>query len=171
MEKANIPLAPLRRSLTSAIAKEFPAQSPAPQQVSVHRDLQALIKDAEKLRTSAGDSYVGVHHLLQALAQDGSGKAGKILKEQGLTVAKVRALVAQLRKGRKTESQAEGEGNLEYLKKYGRDLVSLAEAGKLDPVIGRDREIRRVIEVRYRCGICGVGGGLVGRVWLRILTY
>jgi ATP-dependent Clp protease ATP-binding subunit ClpB len=195
-----VPLQPLRRSINSAIAKDFPSQSPAPSQVSVHRDLQALVSAAEKLRADAGDSYVGAHHLLQALMQD--GKAGKLLKEQGLTVAKVRALVAAIRKGRKVESQAEGEGNYEYLKKYGRDLVAEAEkgawdvlmmvirmcvwwlirkggegarawpakgrnesgttkgitadfsklntTGKLDPVIGRDREIRRVIEVLSR---------------------
>jgi len=197
VEKANIALPPLRRSLGAAIAKEFPAQSPAPAQVSVHRDLQALVKAAEKLRADAGDSYVGVHHLLQALAAD--AKAGKLMKEQGLTATKVRALVAAIRKGRKVESQAEGEGAMEYLKKYGRDLVADAEKGKvracvgvvvvvvvvvvcvcgcgcvsvcpcwyiclsvclsltitpptnpqLDPVIGRDREIRRVIEVLSR---------------------
>ncbi len=148
VEKANVPLAPLRRSLASAIAKEHPSQSPAPAQLSVSKDLHALVQAAEKMRSAAGDSYVGVHHLLQALAQD--AKAGKVLKEQGLTLSKVKAVVAALRRGRRVESQSEGEGNYENLKKYGRDLVADAEKGKLDPVIGRDQEIRRVVEVLSR---------------------
>jgi len=100
------------------------------------------------MRSDAGDSYVGVHHLLQALVQD--AKAGKILKEQGLALNKVKGIVASLRKGRKTESRQEGESNFENLNKYGRDLVADAEKGKLDPVIGRDGEIRRVVEVLSR---------------------
>lgn len=146
--KANVPLAPLRRSLASAIAKEHPSQSPAPSQLSISKDLQTLVQAAERMRSDAGDSYVGVHHLLQALAQD--AKAGKVLKEQGLTLNKVKAVMAALRKGRKTESRQEGEGHFENLSKYGRDLVADAEKGKLDPVIGRDAEIRRVVEVLSR---------------------
>jgi len=100
------------------------------------------------MRSDAGDSYVGVYHLLQAPAQD--AKTGKVLKEQGLTLNKVKAVMAALRKGRKTESRQEGESNFENLNKYGRDLVADAEKGKLDPVIDRDAEIRRVVEVLSR---------------------
>lgn len=147
VEKANVPLASLRRSLATAIAKEHPSQTPAPSQLSISRELYALVRSAEKLRDEAGDSYVGVHHLLQALALD--GKAGRVLKDQGLTLSKVKAVVAALRKGRRTE-RTEGEGNFENLTKYGRDLIEAAEKGKLDPVVGRDAEIRRVVEVLSR---------------------
>ena len=146
--KANVPLAPLRRSLASAIAKEHPTQSPPPSQLSISKDLQTLVQAAERMRSDAGDSYVGVYHLLQAPAQD--AKTGKVLKEQGLTLNKVKAVMAALRKGRKTESRQEGESNFENLNKYGRDLVADAEKGKLDPVIDRDAEIRRVVEVLSR---------------------
>lgn len=107
-----------------------------------------MVRAADKMRSDGGDNYVGVHHLLQALAQD--TKAGKVLKEQGLTLGKVKAIIASIRKGRKVENQTEGEGSNEYLKKYGRDLVAAAEKGSLDPVIGRDKEIRRVVEVLSR---------------------
>jgi len=146
--KANVPLAPLRRSLASAIAKEHPTQFPPPQP-ALH--LQGLAdvgpsggKDAERRRRFL------CRGLPPAAGTREDAKTGKVLKEQGLTLNKVKAVMAALRKGRKTESRQEGESNFENLNKYGRDLVADAEKGKLDPVIDRDAEIRRVVEVLSR---------------------
>ncbi len=103
---------------------------------------------AEQAATKAGDSYVTAERLLFGLAV-ADGKASEILKKAGLTPQKLEAAIAELRKGRTAQSSS-AEDSYDALKKYARDLTEDARKGKLDPVIGRDEEIRRTIQVLSR---------------------
>src|SRR5438132_12433851 len=104
---------------------------------------------AEKVAEKAGDSYVTVERLLLALALDKDSEAGKILARAGVTPQNLNAAINALRKGRTADS-ASAESAYDALKKYARNLTEAARAGKLDPVIGRDDEIRRTIQVLSR---------------------
>src|ERR1019366_817830 len=104
---------------------------------------------AEKAGKKAGDSFVTVERLLLALALEKDSEAGKILSLAGVTPQNLNAAIEALRKGRTADSSS-AENTYDALKKYGRDLTDAARAGKLDPVIGRDEEIRRVIQVLSR---------------------
>ena len=103
---------------------------------------------ADQAATKAGDSYVTAERLLFGLAI-ADGKASEILKKAGLTPQKLEAAIAELRKGRTAQSSS-AEDQYDALKKYARDLTEEARKGKLDPVIGRDEEIRRTIQVLSR---------------------
>jgi ATP-dependent Clp protease ATP-binding subunit ClpB len=112
---------------------------------------QRLLKDLDKAEDEAkklGDEYVSTEHLLLALAQD-KGAIGEALKSSGVTRDRILASLKDLRGGKKVTSQ-EAEDTYQALEKYGRDLTGAARAGKLDPVIGRDEEIRRVVQVLSR---------------------
>ncbi len=91
------------------------------------------------------DEYVSVEHLLLAMLDD-NGPAGKILKEFGVTRGRVTSALQQVR-GHQRVTTPNPEATYEALERYGRDLTQYAAQGKLDPVIGRDEEIRRVIQV------------------------
>ncbi len=104
---------------------------------------------AEQAADKAGDSFVTVERLLLALALDKDSEAGKILAKGGVTPQSLNAAINALRKGRTADS-ATAENAYDALKKYARDLTQAARDGKLDPVIGRDEEIRRTIQVLSR---------------------
>ncbi len=104
---------------------------------------------AEKAGEKAGDSFVTVERLLLALALEKDNEAGKILAKAGVTPQNLNAAINALRKGRTADS-ASAENAYDALKKYSRDLTQAAREGKLDPVIGRDEEIRRTIQVLSR---------------------
>jgi ATP-dependent Clp protease ATP-binding subunit ClpB len=108
-----------------------------------------LFDQAEKIAEKAGDSYVTVERLLVAIALDKDSDAGKILAAAGVTPNALNAAINDLRKGR-TADTASAENQYDALKKYARDLTQAARDGKLDPVIGRDEEIRRTIQVLSR---------------------
>ena len=108
-----------------------------------------LFADADASAKSAGDSFVTVERMLIALAGLSGSKAADALKQSGVTAKALEAAVAQLRQGRTADS-ANAEEGYEALKKYTRDLTADARSGKLDPVIGRDEEIRRAIQVLSR---------------------
>ena len=108
-----------------------------------------LFDQAEKIAEKAGDSYVTVERLLLALAMDKQTESGRILSQAGVNPQVLNAAIEDLRKGRKADN-ASAENSYEALKKYARDLTEAARAGKLDPVIGRDEEIRRSIQVLSR---------------------
>ncbi|MBL8558629.1 MAG: ATP-dependent chaperone ClpB [Hyphomonadaceae bacterium] len=110
--------------------------------------LARALDAAEQAATKAGDSYVTAERLLFALAL-GNDKAGEALKKAGVTPQSIENAIQQLRGGRTAQS-ASAEDNYEALKKYARDLTEDARKGKLDPVIGRDEEIRRTIQVLSR---------------------
>ena len=108
-----------------------------------------LFDSAEKIAKKAGDSFVTVERLLLALAMDKSSEAGKILSNAGVNPQALNGAIEDLRKGRTADS-ASAENQYDALKKYARDLTEVAREGKLDPVIGRDEEIRRTIQVLSR---------------------
>jgi ATP-dependent Clp protease ATP-binding subunit ClpB len=108
-----------------------------------------LFDNAEKIAEKAGDSYVTVERLLLAIALEKDSDAAKILARAGVTAQSLNAAIESLRKGRTADSQS-AENAYDALKKYARDLTQAARDGKLDPVIGRDEEIRRTIQVLSR---------------------
>jgi ATP-dependent Clp protease ATP-binding subunit ClpB len=108
-----------------------------------------LFDNAEKIAQKAGDSYVTVERLLLAIALEKGTEAARILAEAGVTPQSLNAAIEALRKGRTADS-ASAESQYDALKKYARDLTEAARDGKLDPVIGRDEEIRRAVQVLSR---------------------
>jgi len=117
-------------------------------QLYVDTNTTRLFDQAEKLAEKAGDSFVTAERLLLALAMNG-GAAGKILADAKLTPQGLNRAIEDIRKGRKADS-ASAESAYDALKKYARDITAAAREGKLDPVIGRDEEIRRTIQVLSR---------------------
>src|ERR1700735_5585841 len=118
-------------------------------QLYLDAGLSRVFTAAEKLAEKAGDSFVTVERLLLALAIEKDTEAGKILARAGVTPQNLNAAIEALRKGRTADS-ASAENAYDALKKYARDLTQAARDGKLDPVIGRDEEIRRTIQVLSR---------------------
>jgi ATP-dependent Clp protease ATP-binding subunit ClpB len=121
-----------------------------PGQVMITRRLAGLLEAAEREAKRLKDSYVSVEHLVMVLAEEGSASAaGRILASHGVTREAFLAALTKVR-GNQRVTSASPEGAYEALEKYGRDLVGEARAGNLDPVIGRDAEIRRVIQILSR---------------------
>ena len=118
-------------------------------QVYMAPELARALEQAEKIAEKSGDSYVTVERLLLALTIDKSTDAGKVLADAGVSAERLNEAINAIRKGRKADS-ANAEAGLEALKKYSRDLTAAAAEGKIDPVIGRDEEIRRAIQVLSR---------------------
>jgi ATP-dependent Clp protease ATP-binding subunit ClpB len=116
--------------------------------VRVGNDLRATIDAAEKEMGKLKDEFLSAEHYLLALA-DSKGAAGKLLKELGVTRDKLMQALQQVRGSQRVTDQ-NPEGKYQTLEKYGRDLTELARKGKIDPVIGRDNEIRRVMQVLSR---------------------
>jgi ATP-dependent Clp protease ATP-binding subunit ClpB len=116
--------------------------------VRVGNDLRATIEAAEKEMAKLKDEFLSAEHYLLALA-DSKGAAGKLLKEAGVTRDKLMQALQQVRGSQRVTDQ-NPEGKYQTLEKYGRDLTELARKGKIDPVIGRDNEIRRVMQVLSR---------------------
>jgi ATP-dependent Clp protease ATP-binding subunit ClpB len=116
--------------------------------VYLGRSLDTLLDRAEQYRKDFGDEYISIEHLVLAFAKD--DRFGKTLfQELGLNEQKLRTTIEQIRGSQKVTDQ-NPEGKYESLEKYGRDLTKLAREGKLDPVIGRDDEIRRTIQILSR---------------------
>ena len=118
-------------------------------QVYLSPEIARVFEQAEQIAEKAGDSFVTVERLLLALALANQTPAGKALAAGGVTPQKLNAAIEDLRKGRKADSASAEEG-YDALKRYARDLTAVAREGKLDPVIGRDDEIRRTMQVLSR---------------------
>ncbi|HML10338.1 MAG TPA: ATP-dependent chaperone ClpB [Stellaceae bacterium] len=118
-------------------------------QVYLSPELARILEQAEQIAEKAGDSFVTVERMLLALAMAKETPSGKALANAGVTPQSLNAAIEQVRKGRKADS-ASAEDSYDALKKYARDLTAAAREGKLDPVIGRDEEIRRTIQVLSR---------------------
>ena len=136
----------LVKQLNESILKSFPKVEGGQLQFSPNasQTLLSAISTAKKQK----DEYVATEHLFAALFESNS-KVGKMLKDQGLTKKDLAAAIQELRKGEKITS-ASAEGNFNALEKYANNLNQLAEDGKLDPVIGRDEEIRRLLQILSR---------------------
>jgi len=133
----------------AALAKRPKVSGGGAGQVYLDPALARVFDAAEKAGEKAGDSFVTVERLLLALALEKDSDAGKILKAAGVTAQNLNTAINALRKGRTADS-ASAENAYDALKKYARDLTQVARDGKLDPVIGRDEEIRRTIQVLSR---------------------
>src|SRR5829696_8242016 len=138
----------IRAQVDAWVAKQ-PKVSGAASQPEATRDLMRLFDTAEKAADKAGDSFVTVERLLLALAIEKDTEASKILARAGVTASGLNEAINTLRQGR-TADNVTAENAYEALKKYARDLTEAARDGKLDPVIGRDEEIRRTIQVLSR---------------------
>jgi ATP-dependent Clp protease ATP-binding subunit ClpB len=136
------------RATEQALTK-MPKVSGGASQPQPTRDLVRLFDTAQKIAQKAGDSYVTVERMLLAIATEKDTDAGRILAKAGVTPQSLNTAINELRKGR-TADNASAENAYDALKKYARDLTQAARDGKLDPVIGRDEEIRRAIQVLSR---------------------
>lgn len=117
-------------------------------QASAARSVEVALVDAQKIMSKMGDEYISTEHLLIAVAQ-GQSQAAGILKKFGATAQALTQAVPSVRGGAKVTSP-DAEGSYKALEKYSTDLTARAREGKLDPVIGRDKEIRRVIQILSR---------------------
>jgi ATP-dependent Clp protease ATP-binding subunit ClpB len=140
-------LAPLKTALQQALAN-LPKVEGNAGEVAISRDLNNLLNVTDKLAQKRNDAYIASEMFLLALADD-KGPTGRMLKQAGLTKPALEQAIEAVRGGEQVNSQ-EAEGQREALKKYTIDMTELARKGKLDPVIGRDDEIRRVIQVLLR---------------------
>jgi ATP-dependent Clp protease ATP-binding subunit ClpB len=118
-------------------------------QISFNRDSQAVLEKAEEISDKLGDEFITIERILQALMATENVPSSKIITNTGATLEGVAKAVTKLRKGR-TAANKNAEQNLQALKKFGIDYTERAEKGQLDPVIGRDEEIRRSIQVLSR---------------------
>lgn len=125
----------------------MPTQNPPPDDTSLSSASLKLLREAQSLQKTMHDSYIAQDHILLALVKEAS--IAPILKEVGLTEATLKTAIQQIRGNRRIESKKAEQG-FDALQKYAVDLTSLAEEGKIDPVIGRDNEIRRVVRILCR---------------------
>ncbi len=152
LEQAGADVEGLRAAVDSELARRPRVSGPgaAPGQVFLTQRLAGLLDIAQREADRLKDSYVSVEHLLLALADEGSRTAaGRRLAEFGVTTESFLSALTKIR-GNQRITSATPEGTYEALEKYGVDLVADARAGTLDPVIGRDAEIRRVIQILSR---------------------
>ncbi|TVR41388.1 MAG: AAA family ATPase [Planctomycetota bacterium] len=145
-EKAGADAQALHAELSRCLAT-IPVQDPPPAQITPDGALMRVLSAADKQQRARGDSHLTLDSLLRALADDGT--VGPILARHGLDAKHLDAAIGSLRQGRSVNSD-QGEDSFEALAKYAINVVEQARAGKLDPVIGRDEEIRRVIRVLSR---------------------
>ncbi|HVW93855.1 MAG TPA: Clp protease N-terminal domain-containing protein, partial [Devosia sp.] len=141
--------AKVARADTEAALRKIPSVSGDGSQLYLSREIARVFDTAEDAAKKAGDGYVTVERLLLALDIEKDTDAGKVLAAARVTPQGLNEAINELRKGRTADS-ASAENSYDALKKYSRDLTAEAKAGKLDPVIGRDEEIRRAIQVLSR---------------------
>jgi ATP-dependent Clp protease ATP-binding subunit ClpB len=139
----------VRDGVEQALARLPRVEGSGSGQVYLSPEAARLFDNAEQIAKKAGDSFVTAEYLLLALAMASGTQSARILKDAGVTAQNLNKAIADLRKGRTADS-ATAENQYDALKKYARDLTELARSGKLDPVIGRDEEIRRTIQVLAR---------------------
>ncbi|MEY2584630.1 MAG: ATP-dependent Clp protease ATP-binding subunit ClpB [Verrucomicrobiota bacterium] len=147
LEKMGVKVADLRARLTQDLAARPKIQGANVDQ-RVGNELRATIDAAEKEMAKLKDEFLSAEHYLLALA-DSKGPAAKLLKDAGVTRDKLMQALQQVRGSQRVTDQ-NPEGKYQTLEKYGRDLTEIARRGKIDPVIGRDNEIRRVMQVLSR---------------------
>ena len=147
LDKAGVSTPALQTAVDTYLSQQ-PSLTNAPDSVFLGKDLNGLLDRAETLKQSYGDSFISIEHLLLALADD--GRCGRqLLSQAGTDTSRLKTAINAVRGSQKVTDQ-NPEGTYESLEKYGRDLTSAARDGKLDPVIGRDEEIRRTIQILSR---------------------
>src|SRR5271155_1717392 len=144
LARAGVNVAALKTALTKAIGR-LPKVEGQGGEISISRDLNNLLNLTDKEAQKRGDQFIASEMFLLALTQD-KGETGKLLKQHGGTRQALEPAITAVR-GSEGVNSAEAEGQREALKKYTVDVTERAQSGKLDPVIGRDDEIRRVIQI------------------------
>ena len=147
LQKSGVDVARLKASVATALARE-PSVQGASTQPQISIGLRSTLDAADVVRQSLGDEYLSVEHFILG-ALKGDSPAGKLLKEAGLDEKKAREAITSVRGSQKVTDDSP-EGKYQTLEKYGTDLTARAQEGKIDPVIGRDHEIRRVLQVLSR---------------------
>ncbi len=147
LSKTGVDVAAFQASV-DAYLKQQPSLGSQPESVFLGRSLNSCLDRAETARDGFSDSYIAIEHLLLALADD--DRCGRqLLSQAGVDTTKLKEAITTVR-GNQTVTDQNPEGTYESLEKYGRDLTAAARDGKLDPVIGRDEEIRRTIQILSR---------------------
>jgi ATP-dependent Clp protease ATP-binding subunit ClpB len=147
LEKAGVDVGTLNQKIEAFTAGQ-PSLGAPPDNIYLGKGLNSVLDQADSLKNSFDDSYIAIEHLLLALAID--DRCGKqLLSQCGTNAEKLKQAVVAIRGSQKVTDQ-NPEGTYESLEKYGRDLTAAAREGKLDPVIGRDEEIRRTIQILSR---------------------
>ncbi len=147
LSKLNIEASQVKRQLEAELQKM--ARAYAPTQIYLSPRLRQVLDTAEKEASNFKDEYISTEHLLIAIVDKDNGAAGRILRELGVSKDRIYQVLASIRGGQRI-TDPNPEGKYQALEKYGRDLTEIARRGKLDPVIGRDEEIRRVIQILSR---------------------
>jgi ATP-dependent Clp protease ATP-binding subunit ClpB len=147
LQRAGANVAPLRKAVEDSIAR-LPKVEGTGGDITISRDLNSLLNLTDKEATKRGDQFIASELFLLAAAKD-KGEVGRLLKQSGVNPAALEDAVKAVR-GAETVHDPNAEGQREALKKYTIDLTERAREGKLDPVIGRDEEIRRVVQVLQR---------------------
>ncbi|QKJ64016.1 ATP-dependent chaperone ClpB [Flavobacterium sp. M31R6] len=145
LKKLNVNV-PLFIQILDSTIQSFPKVSGG--EIQLSRTANTTLNEAEIIAKKMNDEYVSIEHLILAIF-DSKSKAAQILKDQGVTGKGLKAAIEELRKGERVTS-ASAEENYNSLNKYAKNLNELARTGKLDPVIGRDEEIRRVLQILTR---------------------
>ncbi len=149
LEIMEVPLRPLQSNVEGLLKKQPKVEGQGAGQIYLAPETAKIFDYAEKQAQKTGDEFVTVERLFEALFVAGNDESIETLKKSGVTASKLESAISTIRKGRKADS-ASAEESYEALKKYARDMTQLAREGKLDPVIGRDEEIRRTIQVLSR---------------------
>jgi ATP-dependent Clp protease ATP-binding subunit ClpB len=149
LKKVGLNLKVVETSFEHEIKKLPKVQGSGINQIYMSGSSQKILQQAMKVANELKDEYISTEHLLLALLKNGDDPAAKILAEMGLTEENVMKILQEVRGSQRVTDQSP-EGKYQALQKYGRDLNELAGLGKLDPVIGRDEEIRRVLQVLSR---------------------
>ena len=149
LQKAGVEPAALRQKLTAAVERLPQVSGSGAGQMYLSRDLEQALNEAEKIAREMHDEYTSVEHLMLGLFEKTDDTLRSLFREAGLTKEKFMAALRQVR-GNRTVTSDTPEETYDVLKKYGRDLTEAARAQKLDPVIGRDEEIRNVIRILSR---------------------
>ena len=146
LEQAGLSLSSVHQALEQALAKlpQVQGAGTSPGQLHIAARLSQILTKAEDEQRTLKDDYLSVEHVVLAMVQDGG-----VFKKLGLTKERLLSALQQIRGSQRVTSQ-DPEGTYQALEKYGRDLTRLAGQGKLDPVIGRDEEIRRVVQILSR---------------------
>ncbi|MDF1826469.1 MAG: ATP-dependent chaperone ClpB [Verrucomicrobiales bacterium] len=138
------------KSEVAALLEKLPSSSGnAGQQVYLSTDLRAVMNTAEKIRTEMKDDYTSVEHVLTAILREGNSDLKALLSAKGITEKSLLEAIASIRGSQRVTDQ-DPEGKYQSLEKYGTDLTAIAREGKIDPIIGRDEEIRRVMQILSR---------------------
>ena len=148
LAKLNLPVGALKQQINNEISR-FPRMSGSGAQVQLGSRLRTVLIKAHDELAQFGDEYVSTEHLLLAILDHAGGGAERVLKQAGLTRDKLLMALREVRGAQRVTSPTP-EGTYAALEQYGRDLTELAARNKLDPVIGRDEEIRRVIQILSR---------------------